>query len=80
MFTVDIPYNIGDFVKVYNHFNSGEMIYGTVAGFSVFGQTSITVLISGYKSPVVGEYLLSDVTLMTNEEIEILKNSIMRGD
>ena len=77
MFTVNIQYKVGDFVKAYDHFNVGEMIYGTVAGFSVFGPTSITVLISGYKSPFAGEYLLSDVTLMTNEEIEMLKNSVI---
>ena len=77
MFTVNIPYRIGDFVKAYDHFNGGDMVYGTVAGFSVFNETSITVLISGYKSTFAAEYLLSDVAPMTNEEIEIFKNSIM---
>lgn len=76
MFTVEIPYRVGDFVKAYDHFNGGEAIYGTVAGFSVFSETSITVLISGYKSPFVAEYLLADVELITNEEIKILKDSI----
>lgn len=77
MFTVKIPYRIGDFVKVYDRFNGGDMVYGTVAGFSVFNETAITVLISGYKSPFVVEYLLADVALMTNEEIENLKSSML---
>lgn len=77
MFTVEIPYRVGDFVKAYDRFNGGDMVYGTVAGFSVFNETSITVLISGYKSPFVVEYLLADVALMTDEEIEFLKNSVM---
>ena len=75
MFTVKIPYRIGDFVKAYDRFNGGDMVYGTVAGFSVFSETAITVLISGYKSPFVVEYLLSDVAPMTDEEIKIFKNS-----
>lgn len=76
MFTVNIPYRLGDFVKVSRPFDGGEVIYGTVAGFSVFSETSITVLISGYKSPFVVEYLLADVALMTDEEIEFFKKSI----
>lgn len=77
MFTVNIPYRLGDFVKVSRPFDGGEVVYGTVSGFSVFSETSITVLISGYKSPFVAEYLLADVELMTNEEIEILKASML---
>lgn len=75
MFTVELPYNQGAFVKITNPlFERKEPIeVGTIVGYYVFSPTDIAVYVSGYKESWCGEYMLSEIELMTDEEIEQLK-------
>lgn len=71
MFTVELPYDIGAFLKVKN--TDGRVEYcGTVAAYTVTDDGWL-VWVSGYKQPVTGECLPEQVELMTEEEIDILK-------
>ena len=75
MFTVELPYEKGTFVKIINPiFERKEPIdSGTIVGYNVFSSTDITVFVSGYKESWCGEYMLSEIELMTDKEIEQLK-------
>lgn len=75
MFTVELPYDIGTFVKINNPmFERKEPLdCGTIVSYSVFGSTNMTVFVSGYKEPWCGEYMLSEIEIMTEEEIKELK-------
>lgn len=71
MFRVELPYDIGTFLKVKN--KDGKVEYcGTVAAYTVTDDGWL-VWVSGYKQPVTGECLPEQVELMTEEEIDILK-------
>ena len=71
MFTVELPYDIGTFMKVKNKHGEVEY-YGTVAAYTV-AKDGWLVWVSGYKEPIAGECLPEDVELMTAEEIVELK-------
>lgn len=75
MYTVELPYDNGTFVKIVNPLfeRKRPLEIGTVVGYNVFSPTDITVHISGYKESWYGEYMLSEVELMTDEEIERVK-------
>lgn len=75
MFTVELPYDKGTFVKIINPlFKRKQPIeVGTIVGYNVCSPTDITVYVSGYKESWFGEYMLSEIELMTDEEIEQLK-------
>lgn len=74
MYTVELPYNKGTFVKIISpYFDIDRSNIGTVVGYSVFSPTDITIHISGYKDSWCGEYLLDDIRMMTDEEIEQIK-------
>lgn len=71
MFTIELPYDIGTFMKVKN--KHGEVEYcGTVAAYTVTDDEWL-VWISGYKEAITGECLPEEVELMTAEEIVELK-------
>lgn len=80
MFSVDLPYEIGTFVKVVDpKFERKEPIYcGTVAAYTVCSQTDYCIWVSGYKEACTGEYLPEEVIPMTDEEIQELKKQ--RGE
>lgn len=68
MFTVELPYDIGTFMKVKK--KNGEVeYYGTVAAYTVVDDGWL-VWVSGYKESVTGEYLPEEVELMTEKEVE----------
>lgn len=70
MFRVELPYDIGTFLKVKN--TDGKVEYcGTVAAYTVTDDGWL-VWVSGYKQPVTGECFPEQVELMTEEEIDIL--------
>lgn len=71
MFTVELPYDIGTFLKVKNAYGKVEYC-GTVAAYTVTDDGWL-VWVSGYKQPVGGECLPEQVEPMTAEEIDILK-------
>lgn len=70
MFTVELPYNIGSFMKVKN--SKGEVeYYGTVSAYTVVDDGWL-IWVSGYKQSVTGEYLPEEVEPMTEHEINEL--------
>ena len=76
MFTVTLPYEKGTFVKIINplYERKQPIEIGTVTGYGVFSENDITVYISGHKESWFGDYLLSEVDLMTEDEItEVIK-------
>ena len=74
MFTVDLPYDNGTFIKILpNNHGVHNTLFGTIVGFCVFSQTDITVYASGYKESWGGEFLLREIEIMTDEEIAELK-------
>lgn len=71
MFAVELPYDIGTFMKVKKE--NGEVTYcGTVAAYTVVDDGWL-VWVSGYKEAITGEYLPEEVEVMTAEEVEELK-------
>lgn len=70
MFTVELPYNIGTFVKVKTE-NGKVDYYGTVAAYTV-SQDGYLIWVSGYKEAITGEYLPEEVELMSDKEIKSL--------
>ena len=75
MFTIELPYDIGTFVKITEPLfeRKKSLLCGTIVGYSVFGQTDITIFVSGYKEPWCGEYMLSEIEIMDESEIKKLK-------
>lgn len=75
MYTVELPYDNGTFVKITNPlFERKETLdIGTISGYTVFSPSDFTVWVSGYKESWCGEYMLSEVEPMTDEEIKQLK-------
>ena len=76
MFKVELPYNIGTFVKITNPLferkNAPKTLFGTVSAYTVTND-GYFIWVSGYKESWGGEYLPSEVSPMTAEEIEKLK-------
>lgn len=88
LFTVEFPYDIGTFVQVNNSMR-GESPkskecwddlrdIGTIACYNCVDNSQtddkFVVVVSGYKQPWCGEYLLRDIRLLTDDEIEIVEN------
>lgn len=74
MIKVELPYDIGTFVKVVDpKFERKEPIYcGTVVAYTVGGEHEYCIWVSGYKEACTGEYLPEEVIPMKDEEIENL--------
>ena len=76
MFKVELPYDIGTFVKITNPLferkDVPKTLFGTVSGYTVLGD-GYTIWVSGYKESWGGEYLPSEISPMTAEKIEKLK-------
>lgn len=75
MYTVKLPYDNGTFVKLTNPlFERKEILdVGTISGYTVLSPSDFTVWVSGYKESWCGEYMLSEIEPMTEEEIKQLK-------
>lgn len=75
MIKVEFPYDFDTFVKINNpQFERKNSIeYGTIVGYTLLSD-GITVHISGYKQPWGGEFLLDEITPLTEVEI----NSLLR--
>ena len=75
MFAIELPYDIGTFVKITEPLfeRKKPLLCGTIVSYSVFGQTDITIFVSGYKEPWCGEYMLSEIEIMDESEIKKLK-------
>lgn len=78
MFTVNLPYDKGTFVKITNPAFERKQPseFGEVVGYTVFSSTDFLVWVSGHKESWCGEYLMSEVEPMTEEEIEKVKNEV----
>lgn len=74
MFTIDFPYDFGSFVKIIDRLfeRKRPIEYGTIVSYTV-AKDGIAVFVSGYKEPWCGEYMLEDVQLMTDGEVDELK-------
>lgn len=72
MFKVELPYDIGTFVKVKEEGFKDYNYFGTVASYTVVDEDDYLIWVSGYKEACAGEYLPKEVTPMTDEEIEKL--------
>lgn len=76
MYTVELPYSIGTFVKIVDPVFERQqpLDCGTVSCYIVgSSSTDIIVCVSGYKEPWYGEYLATEIEPMTDEEIEQVK-------
>ena len=80
MFTVEFPYDIGTFVRIKSNareVNNDEI--GTIACYNCVDDEpdcngdQFVVVVSGYKEAWSGEYLLQEIELLTDEEIEKVK-------
>lgn len=74
MFTVELPYDIGTFMKVFDKDKNVEYC-GTVAAYTICNDGWL-VWVSGYKQAVTGEFLPEEVEPMTEEEISELKKKL----
>lgn len=88
IFTVEFPYDIGTFVQVNDDMRGqpphpkecwddlGDI--GTIACYNCVDASrnddKFVIVVSGYKQAWCGEYLLQEIRLLTEEEIEIVKN------
>lgn len=82
-FTKTFPYDTGTFVLVeldtYNKGDPKKLInrLGTIACYQCVREKEegdLLVMVSGYKSPWCGEYLLSEIRLATESEINTYKD------
>lgn len=72
MFSVELPYDIGTFVKALKE-NGKVDYYGTVAAYTIC-EDGWLVWVSGYRQAVTGEFLPEEVEVMTEWEInELIK-------
>ena len=97
MFTVEFPYDIGTFVQVNNSMRGespkpkecwddlGDI--GTIACYNCVDDSQtddkFVVVVSGYKQPWCGEYLLQEIRLLSPEEVSYVVNhyeSLMNTD
>jgi predicted transcriptional regulator len=72
MFTVELPYDTGTFMKVLDKDKNVEYC-GTVCAYTVVNQNDYAIWVSGYKEAVTGEFLPDQLEPMTEEEIQELK-------
>lgn len=80
-FTRTFPYNTGTFVLVdldtYDENDPKKLInrLGTIACYQCVNEDdTLVVMVSGYKNPWCGEYLLSEIRLATEEEVNTYKD------
>lgn len=80
-FTKTFPYNTGTFVLVdldtYDKKDPKKLInrLGTIACYQcVDEEDELMVMVSGYKNAWCGEYLLSEIRLATEEEVNVYKD------
>ena len=81
MFRVEFPYDIGTFVKIKSNFReTNNEDIGTIACYNCVDDEpdsngdQFVVVVSGYKDAWCGEYLVREIELLTEEEIEKVKN------
>lgn len=88
LFTVEFPYDIGVFVQVNdgvrghppdpkeNWDDLGDI--GTIACYNCVNDSKtddkFVIGVSGYKQSWFGEYLLREIRVLNEEEVEIVKN------
>ena len=83
IFTVHFPYDIGTFVRVKEEGSEYEEI-GTIACYNCVDSkkdsdgNQFLIVVSGYKEAWSGEYLLEEIELLTDEEIDNIQK-IKRG-
>jgi len=70
MIKLELPYNYGDFVKA--KLPEGDFLFGTVSAYNCVVKDGFLVCVSGYKQPICGDFIPSEVTLLTEEEINQL--------
>lgn len=97
MFTQTFPYDIGTFVRVSDNRRGGPSSSESTVGHDDLGdigtiscyqcvtdkEDDYCVMISGYKQPWCGEYLLQDIRLLSPEEIQYVVShyeSLMNTD
>ena len=88
IFTVEFPYDIGTFVQV-NDGMRGQPPHlkecwddlgdiGTIACYNCVNDSKndykFVIVVSGYKQSWFGEYLLREIRVLNEEEVEIVKN------
>jgi len=76
---VRLPYEIGTFVKVSDlEFKRSKLpdeeLIGTISGYTVFSD-GILCWVSGYKESWCGEFMLNEISELTEKEISELKKS-----
>lgn len=84
MFTVEFPYEIGEFVLVSDSYDSKpsnrfineddiDSRVGTVSCYNCVTPNEFCIVVSGYKQPWCGEFLESQIRVLDNKEVEFLK-------
>lgn len=79
-FTKTFPYNTGTFVLVdldtYDEKDPKKLInrLGTIACYQCVDEDGFIVMVSGYKNAWCGEYLLNEIRLATEEEVNTYKD------
>jgi hypothetical protein len=73
MFTVELPYDYGTFVKVPSKEEKDKEICCIVTGYTI-SEDELLILVTGYTNLFIGGYLETEITVMTEEEIEEIKN------
>lgn len=81
-FTKTFPYDIGTFVLVdldtYDDKDSKKLInrLGTIVCYQCVTEEedAFIVMVSGYKNAWCGEYLLSEIRLATEEEVNVYRD------
>ena len=80
-FTKTFPYDTGTFVLVdldtYDDKDPKKLInrIGTIACYQCVTEEDVgIVMVSGYKNAWCGEYLLNEIRLATEEEVNIYRN------
>lgn len=80
-FTKTFPYNIGTFVVIKDDnvdWNKPKSLLGHLGSIACYQwvdeDDDLMVMVSGYKDSWCGEYLLNEIRVATDEEIETYKN------
>lgn len=80
-FTKTFPYNTGTFVVIKDDsvdWNKSKALLGRLGSIACYQcvdeDDELMVMVSGYKDSWCGEYLLNDIRLATEKEIETYKN------
>jgi hypothetical protein len=73
MFTVEFPYNIGTFVRVKKDNSIGTIAcYDCVSDHKDSDGNQFLIVVSGYKEAWSGVYLLDELELLTDLEIDVV--------